>query len=306
MFIERDAAAYAKLEEFADSVTDIVVETRNSELSGCMGDVLSFVARGGAASFPFFFIDPTGWTGFEMGLIAPLLRQQPGEVLINFMTEFIRRFIDHPSQPTREQFAALFGTADIKDRVQALPDPQDREDALFRAYAENVRATGQFSHTCAAIILHPDIDRTFFHLIYATRHRKGVEVFKEAEEKAMQIQQQARAEVKQRKRTTKRSQPELFSALEMDQTRPIDRLRERYLRQASESVRALLQKETRVMYEIAWDRALAFPLVWDGDLKDWIHNWRNNGLLGIEGMGSRERVPKRDKNHWLVWRGSTS
>jgi three-Cys-motif partner protein len=305
MFLERDAAAYAKLKEFADKVDDVDVETRNSDLAGAIGDVLDFVQRGGESSFPFFFIDPTGWTGFEMNLIAPLLRQRPGEVLINFMTDYIRRFIDHPQQQTREQFEKLFGSADVKDRIQALADPQAREDALFSAYAENVRRTGKFDYTCAAIILYPDIDRRFFHLIYATRDRKGVEVFKEVEQRAMELQDHTRAEAKQRKRVEKsKGQLELFAAEDMSQSNPIGDLRKRYLEQARQAVVFRLQAGEPVRYEDIWDLALAFPLVWECDVKDWVKEWRAGGLLRIEGMGPRERVPKVGAKHSLVWTGT--
>src|SRR5262249_56781332 len=136
-----------------------------------IGDVLAFVRQGGPSSFPFLFIDPTGWKGFEMELIAPLLQLRPGEVLITFMTDFIRRFIDHPDQQTREQFVALFGS-DVKDRVQELAAPQDREDALITSYAENVQRVGGFPFTWGTIVLYPGVDRPFFPRIYRTRSRK--------------------------------------------------------------------------------------------------------------------------------------
>jgi len=43
--------------------------------------------------FPFTFIDPTGWEPPAINLITPILRLEPGEVLINLMTSWIRRFI---------------------------------------------------------------------------------------------------------------------------------------------------------------------------------------------------------------------
>lgn len=301
MFLERDAKAYTKLKEFADKVTDITVETRNSDLTGAIGDVLHFVNQGGASSFPFFFIDPTGWTGFEMDLIAPLLRQKPGEVLINFMTDFIRRFIDHPDQQTREQLVSLFGSDSARIAMESLTDPRDREDVLLKTYGETVQARGGFSHVCRAIVLYPEIDRSYFHLIYATRNRKGVEKFKEVELQAMEVQEQQRAEAKQRKRTKKTSQKGLFPALEMPHTETIEALRGRYLEQAKKGVHDLLQTGRPVPFENVWDLALSYPLVWDGDVKDWLRDWRAARLLKIEGMRPRQRVPKLGENNRLVW-----
>jgi three-Cys-motif partner protein len=140
-FLEKDREAYAKLKEFADHASDAEIETRNCDLEEAIGEILKFVKRGGTRSFPFVFIDPTGWTGFAMNAIAPLLRLNPGEVLINFMTGHIRRFIESPNEQTQESFEALFGSGDYKAKVQGLTD-HDREDALVQAYTENVKRTG--------------------------------------------------------------------------------------------------------------------------------------------------------------------
>jgi three-Cys-motif partner protein len=236
MFLEKQPTAYARLEEFARQASDAEIQTRNDELGGSVAEILRFVNQGGRGTFPFFFIDPTGWTGFEMSLIAPLLRQRPGEVLINFMTDYIRRFIDHPHQQTRQQFTSLFGSADAKDRIQALTDPQDREDALFTMYADAVRKRGDFAYSCSAIVLYPGIDRRFFHLIYATRNRRGVDVFKDVEQRAMEEQGRIRAAAKLRKREQRSRQAELFSAEELPDVRSIDALRARYLSQARQRV----------------------------------------------------------------------
>jgi three-Cys-motif partner protein len=301
MFLEKDPEAFVKLAAFAAGITEVVVETRNQSLADAVPEILRFVALGGKDSFPFFFIDPTGWTGFGMKQIAPILREQPGEVLINFMTDFIRRFIYHPDQQTGEQFADLFGAEDIKVRIQQLPDAQDREEALFQAYAANVKRTGRFPYTCAATILYPQIDRSFFHLIYATRNRKGVEVFKHAEKRGMAVMAQARARAKQRKRQETTGQGELFAAEEMPISQPIDQIRARQLDRTKQLVRDSLSSGHLVPYEQVWDLALSFPLVWESDLKNWINSWKEQGLLQIDGMKPRQRVPKLDEHNVLRW-----
>ena len=301
IFLEKDPAAYARLKSFTDKVKDAQIETHNKELAEVIDEVLRFVRNGGKESFPFVFIDPTGWKGFEMNLIAPLLRLQPGEVLINFMTDYIRRFVLSPDKETQKSFAGLFGSGDFREQLQDLSE-QDREDALFQAYAANVQKTGKFPFLCPAIVLYPEIERSFFHLIYATRNRKGVEVFKEVEKKAMQVMEQSRASAHQRKRVKKTSQPELFSAEYLSPSNRIDDLRQRYLAQTKQKVLNLLQGKLRVPYEDAWDMTLCVPLVWESDLKDWIREWQREGL-SIEGMKPTQKVPKRDEGNLLVWKG---
>ncbi|HSU56664.1 MAG TPA: three-Cys-motif partner protein TcmP, partial [Candidatus Dormibacteraeota bacterium] len=116
-FLEKNRAAYAKLKEFADHATDAKIEPRNATLEESIRHIVDFVRGGGSKAFPFIFIDPTGWTGFEMETIAPLLRLNPGEALINFMTGHIRRFLDSPDEETQESFKRLFGSGAFRAKV---------------------------------------------------------------------------------------------------------------------------------------------------------------------------------------------
>jgi hypothetical protein len=168
-----------------------------------------FVRRGGRQTFPFTFIDPTGWTGFAMSTIAPLLRMEPGEVLINLMTKDVRRFIESPEQETQASFDKLFGRSGVKTRVAGLQG-SERDDAVVEEYGASVRAFAVFKYMCSAIVLHPERDRTHFHLVYGTRHRKGVEVFKDAEKKAMGTQETARAAAQERRRQQATGMASLF------------------------------------------------------------------------------------------------
>ena len=54
-------------------------------------------------------------------------------------------------------------------------------------------------------------------------------------------------------------------------------------------------------YDDAWILALAQPLTWESDLKEWIDAWVKEGALNIEGMTARQRVPHRGKGNILVW-----
>ena len=45
------------------------------------------------------------------------------------------------------------------------------------------------------------------------------------------------------------------------------------------------------------------PMIYEPDIKEWLPEWRQEGLIKIEGLESRERVPKRKKNHFIIWNG---
>lgn len=300
-FLEKDASAYARLKQFADQIQDVEVKTKNNQLETSIDAILSFVRQGGPDTFPFIFIDPTGWTGFAMQNIAPLLKLDPGEVLINFITGHIKRFIESPQDETRESFARLFGSPDFKSRIEGLAR-QDREDALVAEYSESVKRTGRFNYVSHAIVLHPEKDRTHFDLIYATRHEKGIEVFKDAEKKAMTEGEHARAEAQRRSRESKSGQGEFSFTDESSRgSAYYESLRSRYLARSRDSVRQRLSAKRRVPYDDAWILALAQPLTWESDLKEWIDAWVKEGALNIEGMTARQRVPHRGKGNTLVW-----
>ncbi|MEY2486755.1 MAG: hypothetical protein QOH39_2403 [Verrucomicrobiota bacterium] len=300
-FLEKNRAAYAQLKQFADGVTDAKIETRNATLEDSIPQIVDFVERGGSKSFPFIFIDPTGWSGFAMETIAPLLRLDPGEVLINFMTGHIRRFLDSPQEETQESFQRLFGSGEFREKVQGL-EQQDREDAAVDEYAASVKRVGGFTSTCSAIVLHPERDRTHFNLIYATRNPKGIEVFKDAEKKAMEVQEVARAEAHQRKRVTRTGQHDLFSSKELHDSSYYDSLRDRYTNKTRTAILRALESKGRILYDDAWGLAVSEPLSWESDLKQWIEDWKAEGRLSVEGMKARQRVPHRGEASYLVWK----
>ena len=305
-FLEKTPSAYTKLKQFADKITDVIIETKNKKLEDAIQDILKFVQEGGSTSFPFIFIDPTGWSGFALEPITPLLRLNPGEVLITFMTEHIRRFIEWPQKQNQKSFIELFGSGEFKDKLKGL-DEKDREDAIVTTYSECVKRVGAFGYTSSAIVLHPEKNRTHFHLIYATRDHNGIKVFKEAEKRAMSVMEKTRDEAQKREREERTGQTEirLFSGtVTQDPSEYFRSLRERYVSRARAAVLALLQTKGQLTYDEAWSSAITFPLTWESDLKDWIHEWKQDGQLETTGMKERQRIPQLGQNIRLVWKGS--
>ena len=295
-----------QLRGFVDTIDDVEIETRNASLEESVDQIVEFAQRNGSQSFPFVFIDPTGWTGFSLDVIQPLLALEPGEVLINFMTGHVRRFIDSPDSETQQSFEHLFGSQDFRDNINGL-ERNDRDDAAVFQYMRNVKAAGGFGYASPAVVLHPEINRSHFHLIYLTRNPKGIEVFKEAERQAMRDMESARAQAQQSRRQQKSGgQQELFSAEELHDSTYFDEIRERYLDQAMSGVQRELETGRRIRYDDLWATALSFPLVWESDLKAWIAAWASSNQLTIEGMKPRQRVPRRNANNLLSWTGSGS
>lgn len=301
-FLEEDPKSFKELEAFAAKVKDAEVICSNSTFEASIGDILQFVRKGGTTTFPFFFIDPTGWTGFSLNTISPLLQRKPGEVLINFMTSAIRRFVDQDE--AQASFSKLFGSDDYRERFDGLHGAE-RDDALAGLYIDRVKDVGHFEYACSAIVIHPEKARTHFHLIYLTRHRKGVEVFKETEKKAMAEMEEVRANARDRKREARTRIADLFADQGVSQS-PVSpyykELRERYLERAQESVQRALRERREIAYSDAWKIALTSPLVWESDLKSWVEKWKAEGRIEVKGLKDKERTPKYDRiEHRLIW-----
>jgi three-Cys-motif partner protein len=302
-FVEENASAYKKLKTFADTIDDAEVQTVNGTFEASIPSIVQFVKTGGRA-FPFFFIDPTGWTGFALNSIKPLLQQRPSEALINFMTAHIRRFVEAPERQRQEEFEQLFGSASFREELAAVKDLRDREDLLLSRYMKAVRLAGGFQFACASTVLHPVREHTHFHLVYFTRDPKGVEVFKNADKKAMEAMEQVRAEAQQQARIKGSGNLELFGAAQVKKTTGhYDFLRDRYTSLARGYVKEKLEKDKRLAYDKGWEIAMRLPMVWESDLKNWIESWVEGGRVVIEGLKGKARRPRRGEGHSLVWKG---
>lgn len=300
-FLEKTKHAYAQLSEYVETIEDVEIEIKNAALEDSIEQIVRFVKQPQSQSFPFVFIDPKGWTGFALDIIQPLLMLDPGEVLINFMIEHIRRFIEAPDKKTQHSFQRLFGSQAFQLSLSGLSQ-RERDDAVVFEYMKNVKEAGKLRYASTAVVLHPETNRSHFNLIYLTRDLKGIEVFKDSERRTMQDMESVRAEAQQKRRKLKRGgQLELFSAKELHDTTYFVAMRNRYLALAKSEVLSECETQKRVPYEQVWTKALIFPLVWEADVKGWVSEWQSAGQLKIEGMKPRQRVPKLNAQNILVW-----
>jgi three-Cys-motif partner protein len=294
-FLEEQASSYGRLADYVGGIRDIEIKTKNARLEDAVPDILAFV-RADAASFPFFLIDPTGWTGFELDVIEPLLKCKPGEVLVNFMTSFIRRFINWDDPANQAAFDRTFGRfRPNQDAVQGLSP--DLDDVLVEAYSKLLREVGDFKYVCNSIVLDPDKDSTDFNLIYATRDLKGVEVFKDVERRAQVHHEATRARLRSAKVESK-SGPGLFGSQAFGSMHH-EKLRERYLARARRELIAALNSMEVLRYDEAFAITMQHPLVWEKDLKGWVAKWQAEGAMEVVGLKPRARVPQLKEGHSL-------
>lgn len=300
-FIEDDAKAFVKLAKFAETINDVDIKTHNGKLEDSIGEIVTFVRMAARTTFAFVFVDPKGWTGFALDVIKPLLTLQRSEVLINFMTEHIRRFIESSDESIQPGFVQLFGDTSFREMLNGLSGI-DRDDACVEKYLSVVKKAGGFQYASCAVVLKSQTDRSHFHLLYLTRDAKGIEVFKAAEQKSMAQMEAVRASAQQKIRVLKSGgQRELFTAEESHDSSYFESLRSRYCSRAKANLEGQLRCLGRVTYDEAWASALRLPLVWESDVKKWISDWVACGSVRVDGLAPKARVPKRNSNHVVIW-----
>lgn len=130
----------------------------------------------------FLFVDPFGFTGFSMELLANICKVRPGhkvELFLNFMSDFILRNATSPAQESN--MAKLFGLSIEQWRLfrdeTAKGDPSAQD--LLDLFTTQWRSHAEFKHILS-LEMKRENDTTIYYLIYATQHSKGLECMKES------------------------------------------------------------------------------------------------------------------------------
>ena len=280
VFVEPNPDAYPLLVQATSNVTDIEVKTINAEFEAAIPEILKFVGR----AFSLVFIDPTGWTGFGLRQITPILQHQPGEVLVNFMFDHINRFLD-TSDP-EISFDDLFGGAGWKPVIEAS---SRREDAIIELYTQRMKAGGRFNFATSTRIKKPLSERSYFYLVYGTRHPEGLLEFRRVEAKEVTEQERVRLDAQQLDRVGRSGQTELFGVNDSIDLGIVSFETERRenLARAEQALETLLAQGKEVDYGDARTAMLEFPLVWEPDVQRIVA--KRTQVLGLK---HRERVPK--------------
>jgi len=293
LFIEKEPEPFQKLDAFAKqrSSPEIKVRAENWDFAEHIDEIVRYCSTRGA--FPFILIDPKGWKLAGISQISPLLKLKPGEVVINLMSSFVTRFVNDSATDLSD----LLGE-DFPD-LRSLSGTE-LEFAVVRKYCDLIKREGAFSYVCALPVMKPDSDAFNFYLIYATRHPKGVEVFKSVEKRTEEQTHLVRADVQLRQRQEKTRNFELFDAPVMYRERKYQQLAEDNRVRAKKRVWDLLTASDEVSYDNCWAEALQFPAVYQNDLRDWLAEWEKAGRLEVKGRKKPTEVLKRGCDHSLL------
>ena len=293
ILIEQDKKAFVELKKFAvaQSRSGFKVHALSGEFAQKINAVESIIKAQTKNPFRFIFLDPKGWADIPMTKLQPFLRGRSCEVLITLMTRHIIRFLDEPDRAN--SYINLFGR---KEAVESLKDPRlkdgpphVRAERAVREYSQSLRLLCGFKYVSAAVILEPDEEAIRYFLVYATKHPRGVEVFKAAETKAARIQDQVRHDTHIRKTR----QPGLVFDDAPPSSRISSRLRQFYSEKARDKVLEILsaaKTQSQLDYADLFCETMSFPLVTQDDLISWLDELDPHVKLKLAGS-SRRRKP---------------
>jgi three-Cys-motif partner protein len=293
LLIEKVPQSFRKLKEFCDTINDLEVTPENWDFTAHTDDIVRFV-KSRNKSFPFIFIDPTGWETLADDRINPILKLDPSEVLINLMTSWVTRFLSDESK----HFERLLGP-DLP-RLRQLQG-QEQEEELVRSYAAKVARAGNFKYTCTLPVMKAEQDAFHFYMIYATLHPRGVEVFKKTEKHVIEFMHEKRAKAQERRRLAQSGQYSLLPAEAHYREHRFTEFQLRNLATAKNQLLAMLQDAEQVSYDDAWYTVMQYSAVSDQDLKDWLAGWKSSGSLTFGNIEPGQRLPRKGANQYLKW-----
>ena len=176
LFIEQEPVAYDRLSAYLCNEAPKSVEALSMK-----GDFVALRPQilewAGNDAFTFFFIDPKGWSPIVVDVLTPLLRRPRSEFLINFIYEFINRTAS--MSQFRDAMRRLLG----KEVAVEGKTPEARELALVGTYREALKTvvpSGRKpfnARTAYVTVMHPEKERTKYHLVYLSCHPKGIVEF---------------------------------------------------------------------------------------------------------------------------------
>ena len=285
ILIEKDPKAFAKLNQFFKTrQTDGIEITCLEGAFEDQADAVTKLTKGNC--FLFSLIDPKGWAGLSMQVIAPLVKKRSSEVLVNVMTSFIYRFSD--LEQCSESYDAFFGRPEVREIITRTP-VSERQDAVVREYCRSLRELCGFKYVSSCVVLQPDKKGIKYFMVFATNNSMGIKVFKEAEAHAASLQDELKYA------SEFGDQKPLFSSDAMEPASTD--LRRKYRDLAFKRVDEHFSNKTEDSYEEVFCKAMAMPLVTETELVAYI---KAHPKLELILDGKKRKKPDLNKGDRVI------
>jgi hypothetical protein len=211
------------------------------------------------------------------------------------MYDFVNRQIENSDSNIQRQLTLTFGGEGWKQEIdRRIATGVPREIAILDVFMLRLKAIGRYPYVTYTAILKPLAERTYFHLVYATRHWRGLEEFRKVEADAMEVQERVRFDVRQDVRAQRSGMTDMFaSGGEESESRRLAERRRQNLDRARAEVESLLSAKSRFLAPEAWAVAMVIPLVTIKDEKKILVDLTKAGRVHVE-LRDRQRVPDAD------------
>ncbi len=179
IFIEQDAARFEHLNGLVSEETApdyITLGAVHGTFADEVGGILDRLEAERKQLAPtLVMVDPFGFKGLPMELMARITQHPKSELIISFMYDPIVRWRNVPSlEKTMEE---LYGCPDWK-AADDLP-PEDRKKFLCDLYMQQLRSTAHMQYVREFEMVDKG-NRTEYFLVFATNHIEGLKAMKAA------------------------------------------------------------------------------------------------------------------------------
>ena len=164
---------------------------------------------------------------------------------------------------------------------------------MVDAFGANLAHYGNYEYVAETTVLRPVKDRPLYCLFYATRHPRGIEVFRDCQADALKEQSKTRAATKMKHVEAKSGQAEIFQSLH--DMGPDDLIAFQKAEQES-AEQTLLHLAPRqpgsIIYEKLWPQVLAKHVVRRVDVNQIAARLRNESKLLFPDWEKNKRIPQ--------------
>jgi three-Cys-motif partner protein len=274
-FVEEKAKAYAQLRaavmQHHDPDNGFYVYTFHGKFEVAVDEIMKVVGT----SFALTFIDPTGWTGYEFDRIRRVMQHQPGEVLLNYMFDFINRFTASDDPKITASFDGILGK-DWRSRPDAaLP----RDEAVQVLFADEFRKAGKFDYVLSTPIDKLS-DRQHFSIVYGSRSPEGLATYRDIEFAAMKAHGMRRHVAKQAIREAATGQADIFALAGFAPPPPIEAQVRGFRIAAKDWLLEELRKERRAFpFKAVWQAIIETFMLRKTDAKQVCAELAKEGLI---------------------------
>lgn len=291
-FVEEKSKPYAQLHaavlQHHDPANGFYVHTFLGKFEDAIDEIMKVVG----ASFALTFIDPTGWTGYEFDRIRRIMQHQPGEVLLNYMFDFINRFTAWDDPKITASFDGILG----KDWKNRLDPGLPRHEAVQVLFADEFRKAGKFEYVLSTPIDKLS-DRQHFSIVYGSRNPEGLATYRDIEFAAMKAHGMRRHEAKQAIKEAATGQTDIFAMAGLAPPPPIEAQVKEFRIGAKDWLLDELRREDRTFpFKVVWQAMIETFMLRKTDAKQVCVELAKEGLIENTWRvaGSRKTTPGED------------